>query len=248
MEEAGNAFPESSNSRSLREQAVRLLARQHAIGICHQDVHLENLLVAENTLYSIDASALRVRNRPLGKRASLANLGLFLGQFFPKFDSDMKQLLDLYAHSRGWDTGFRDLAFLHSYVRQTRDKRRHRFLAKIYREGSVFGWLERNGIRSIYNKQWLSEELQRLLLSPQQAFSDDGTQYIKRGNTSTLVRATIDGRRVVIKRYNIKGRWHGLRRALRRTRASISWHNAHLLRFYGIDTPTPIAMIERRVG
>jgi tRNA A-37 threonylcarbamoyl transferase component Bud32 len=54
--------------------------------------------------------------------------------------------------------------------------------------------------------------------------------------------------KLVVKRYNIKGKWHGIRKAVQKTRAAISWRNAQLLQFYGIDTPAPIAMIEGRFG
>jgi tRNA A-37 threonylcarbamoyl transferase component Bud32 len=58
--------------------------------------------------------------------------------------------------------------------------------------------------------------------------------------------AKIDGLSVVIKRYNIKGFWHGLGRALRKTRASVSWANAHRLQLLGIATANPVALIESR--
>jgi tRNA A-37 threonylcarbamoyl transferase component Bud32 len=53
---------------------------------------------------------------------------------------------------------------------------------------------------------------------------------------------------VVVKRYNIKNFWHGVNRALRLTRAAISWANAHRLLMYGIATAAPIALLEKRCG
>jgi len=57
-----------------------------------------------------------------------------------------------------------------------------------------------------------------------------------------------DDLKVVVKRYNIKSFWHGLKRMIRRSRAAISWSNAHLLAIYGIATAAPIALYERRIG
>jgi len=52
----------------------------------------------------------------------------------------------------------------------------------------------------------------------------------------------------VIKRYNIKNFWHGLRRCLKPSRAWVSWGNAHRLTISGIATPKAIAVIEKRFG
>ena len=65
---------------------------------------------------------------------------------------------------------------------------------------------------------------------------------------STLVRVDLAGRALVIKRYNIKGVIHAISRAFRPSRAWRSWREGHRLRFLGISTPQPRAMIEDRLG
>jgi len=52
----------------------------------------------------------------------------------------------------------------------------------------------------------------------------------------------------VVKRYNIKGFWHALKRCSRATRAARSWRNAHRLLMLGIETPMPVALLEKRFG
>lgn len=52
----------------------------------------------------------------------------------------------------------------------------------------------------------------------------------------------------VVKRYNIKSVGHWLSRFWRPSRAWVSWQNAHLLQFYGVGTPRPLALIEQRCG
>jgi tRNA A-37 threonylcarbamoyl transferase component Bud32 len=76
---------------------------------------------------------------------------------------------------------------------------------------------------------------------------DAGT-VLKAGNSSTVVKITMKSQTLVIKRYNIKSRRHALRRCMRHSRAMVSWTNAHRLRFLGIDTPQPLAVIEERWG
>ena len=58
----------------------------------------------------------------------------------------------------------------------------------------------------------------------------------------------MDGRRVVIKRYNMKNGWHWLRRCTRPSRAWTNWRNAHWLELLGLHTPAPIAFLEMRCG
>lgn len=246
MEQACNRCADQRDGMALLERAVTLLAEQHQAGIQQADLHLENLLVAGDRIYSIDASRLRLRGQPLSRRVSLRNFGLFLGQFFPRFDLYIGQLLAHYAHERKWEVTARDLALVRRYSGRVREKRKRNFLRKIMREGSRYALLSNEGYRIIYNKQYFSEGLQQLLLQPQPTFAQADTRYLKKGNTSTVVLADIDGMKVVVKRYNIKGTWHGIRKAVQKTRAAISWRNAHLLQFYGIDTPTPIAIIEGR--
>jgi tRNA A-37 threonylcarbamoyl transferase component Bud32 len=53
---------------------------------------------------------------------------------------------------------------------------------------------------------------------------------------------------MVLKRYNIKGPAHYLRRCLRPSRAAVSWKNAHRLHFLGVATPQPVAFAETRHG
>lgn len=73
-------------------------------------------------------------------------------------------------------------------------------------------------------------------------------EYLKQGKSSTVSVVTLDNKRMVIKRYNIKDKFHGLRRAFRPSRASVSWENAHMLESYGIKTAQPVAFIENRKG
>ena len=71
---------------------------------------------------------------------------------------------------------------------------------------------------------------------------------LKAGNSATVVKIKVADRILVIKRYNLKSRFHAVSRALRPTRAIISWRNANRLRFMGVSTPQPLAVIEERWG
>ena len=88
------------------------------------------------------------------------------------------------------------------------------------------------------------------------AFLDDLEQVLdgiedpllKLCNSSMVGRVRIGEQELVVKRYNIKGFFHGLRRAFMVTRAMHSWRNAHQLLKMGISTSRPVALFEKRFG
>ncbi|CAM5230556.1 hypothetical protein SSTU70S_03435 [Stutzerimonas stutzeri] len=86
--------------------------------------------------------------------------------------------------------------------------------------------------------------LQALLADPD-AFIAQGTLY-KGGGTATVARVELDGRALLIKRYNIKGLLHWLKRFWRPSRAWHSWVEGNRLDFLGIATPRLLAVKERR--
>lgn len=73
-------------------------------------------------------------------------------------------------------------------------------------------------------------------------------ELLKEDDGSDVARVDVVGRSLVIKRYNIKSATHALSRAFRPSRAWRSWREGHRLRFLGINTPQPRAMIEERIG
>src|SRR5690606_6535863 len=86
--------------------------------------------------------------------------------------------------------------------------------------------------------------LQELLADPDAAIN--AGKALKLGGSSTVALVEVAGRPLVIKRYNIKGVGHWLKRFWRPSRAWHSWVEGHRLSFLGIATPKPLAMLERR--
>jgi tRNA A-37 threonylcarbamoyl transferase component Bud32 len=233
---------------ALLRSAVETLALQHQAGIVQADLHLGNFMRAENRVYTIDPSKLRIYDGPVTRPRALCNLGLLLAQVEPRYDAHAAELLDAYAATRRWCATENDCVRLQAYIDQSRSRRKGRYLKKVFRECTAYACKRRRTGRLVYDKRYATRGFERLYRDPESAFAGEGVRFLKRGNTATLVATRIDGVDVVIKRYNVKSVWHGVRRALKRTRASISWENAQLLRFYGICTPRPIAFIEQRLG
>ena len=83
------------------------------------------------------------------------------------------------------------------------------------------------------------------VLARADALLDQGHLY-KTGGAASVGKVEVDGRTLVIKRYNIKGFAHWLKRFWRPSRAWHSWREGNRLAFLGIATPKPLALLETR--
>ena len=224
-----------------------VLVKLHSSGLVLKDLHLKNFLVKDDLVYTIDGAAIDVAPRPISRSQSLDSLSLLLAQIEPRFDEFLSDVYRAYAESRGWGADSSDVRYLERRLHENRDRRKRDFIKKAYRQCSAFACEKNYNRFTVYGREYQSTGLEEILKDPEQAMSRNET-CLKSGNTTTVALTVIGDRRFVIKRYNIKSAWHGLSRAFRRTRASASWRNAHLLRFYGIRGVTPVALIEERVG
>jgi tRNA A-37 threonylcarbamoyl transferase component Bud32 len=226
---------------------LRLLAQHHARGLSQRDLHLNNFLVAEDGIYTLDGADVEISERPLGRQASLFNLAIFLAQL-PDDEHWSSRWLREYAALRGWELGVRDLRTLRRALARVTRYRRRRLLRKVLRDCSDFVSVRTPTRRLAYVRSCDTPAMRAFLADPSQSLGRPSSRLLKLGNTATVWLAEIDGRRLVVKRYNIKSLGHGVRRALRTTRAALCWRNAHLLRFYGIRTAPPVAFREERWG
>ena len=73
-------------------------------------------------------------------------------------------------------------------------------------------------------------------------------RMLKDGDSTTVMAITLDGVTYVVKRYNLRNFWYGIRRLFRPTRAWRCWCSAHMLQTFDVATPAPVLMLERRWG
>lgn len=229
--------------------AVRLMAvmaQQHNANLIQTDLYLKNFLVAGNDVYTLDGDGIR-QYQSLSRRQSLKNLAVLVSKFdVLEVERWLLKLLEVYATAREWSS-VPDLPTFKCWVNQHRARVASQYADKkvfrqctdvnIYRQSALY-----EAVSSVFS-------LSRLPISIDDAdqLIEDGVS-LKKGNTCTVSLAEINGIKAVLKRYNIKGFWHGLNRAFRQTRASNSWANAHRLHILGVATSKPIALIEQRFG
>jgi tRNA A-37 threonylcarbamoyl transferase component Bud32 len=229
------------------QPVVESIARLHAAGLRQRDTHPGNFLLSTNDVMIIDGDDIEPPyHGPLPQKESMSNLALFFAQFYPKFDKIVPPLLETYGNCRDWSLNSEIRAEIKQEILHWREWRQKKYLRKIQRSCSAF-IVKKDWTRFMAcNRAWYSPSMQPLLADPDK-YIKSGT-ILKDGNTATVARVTIESQIMVVKRYNIKNYRHALRRCLRPSRAMVSWKNAHRLRFLGITTPQPLAVIEERWG
>ncbi len=219
------------------------VAKHHNANLLQTDLYLKNFLIKHDLVYTLDGDGIR-QYAKLSERQALKNLSMLLSKFdVLEIEHWLASLVKVYVDIRGWKTT-PNLARIENLVNLHRKKVANNYADKkvfrpctdvqIYQQGDFF-----SAISTRFFLKSLPSSLQDYdaLIASQ--------PRIKSGNTCTVALAKIDGIGVVIKRYNIKSFWHGVYRAVRQTRAAVSWANAHRLKLLGIATAAPIALIEQ---
>ena len=226
---------------------TQVIAHQHKRGVWQEDLHLGNFLLRADEVFTLDGDAIHAKIDAvlLPQRLSRRNLALFLAQIPPPYAHLFPKILAHYTCASGqslqeWKS------LLDTELPQQRRKRRHAYVAKAFRTCSEFTRLQQRSQLLIHRADAPAELVQHLQHDPDSLIQRG--ELLKDGNSATVVRVELAAREWVVKRYNLKNRWHMLKRCLRPTRAAISWGNAHRLKISGINTPHPVAMMEKRVG
>ncbi len=252
LREVWEETTEEVKRKEIMRKSLCVIAQHHEAGIMQEDLHLGNFLCQEalhETPYTIDGAAVNAKGlgKPLAAKKSLDNLALFLAQFDPAYDRNLPEiLLDYISFRKGWEIDNRVTNRVLKRIKRWRKIRRNNYLKKIFRECSAFVCKKRWNRFMVCDRDYYKGEMKEFLAEPDRWIHR--SKRLKNGNTSTVSIFEIEGKRFVVKRYNIKGAFHALKRLFRRSRAWISWKNAHRLRIFNITTPKPVALIEERFG
>ncbi|WP_426415237.1 lipopolysaccharide kinase InaA family protein [Aestuariirhabdus sp. LZHN29] len=224
--------------------AVGTTAALHHAGLVQADIHLDNFLATGDRVQVIDSASISAHATPLERSTALENLALLLAQLPPRADNWTSLLWQHYVDAIG-NPGFDSNALGHAVTRMRAQRWRH-YRKKLFRECTEFQCQQSFKRLLIQRRDANNAALQQLLADPDPFV--DGGEILKRGNTATVSRVTINGQRWVVKRFNLKGLGHALSRGLRPSRAWHYWSNAYRLRFDGIATPLALAFMEERAG
>jgi tRNA A-37 threonylcarbamoyl transferase component Bud32 len=223
------------------EKLVKAVAQHHNAGLLQADLHLKNFLVADNIIYTLDGDGIRPLSKLFRKSQTQRNLATLFSKMDVLDDDWMDKLYETYCHHGGIVYSLFDEAEIWLLTQKIRrqtasdyaDKKVFRQCTDVNKYALEGAWiLASSDIKNID----FTENLDALI---------SAQNLLKNGNTCTVALVEIDDKKIVIKRYNIKNFWHGLSRALRQSRAAVSWANAHRLKILNIATAKPVALIEQ---
>ncbi|MFJ3482825.1 lipopolysaccharide kinase InaA family protein [Pseudomonas sp. NPDC090202] len=238
-----NLPPLADEQSAVLGEALEAVAKMHAKGLWQEDLHLDNLLRQGGQLYLIDGAGIRAEEagKPLSRQKVLENLGVFFAQLPKSLEPFTEELLVYYLLSNG-EHGL-PVEALQKQIDKVRSWRLRDYLIKVGRECSLFSVFDGPfALRAIRREETAAMQP---VLQRADALIDNGHLY-KTGGAASVAKAEVDGRELVIKRYNIKNFAHWLKRFWRPSRAWHSWREGNRLMFLGIATPKPLALLEKR--
>ncbi|MDG1582594.1 lipopolysaccharide kinase InaA family protein [Pseudomonas sp. GOM6] len=235
--------PLSEGQHGVLAEALTAIAGMHARGLWQSDLHLDNLLRQQGQLYLIDGGGVQAETpgQPLSRQRVLENLGVFFAQLPAELEPYLEELLIHYLLANGEHA--LPLEALLKEIAKVRQWRLRDYLKKVGRDCSLFAArVGAFGLRVVRRAQ--QAELAPLLDDPDAAIA--AGRLLKDGGSATVALVQVGDRLRVLKRYNIKGWGHWLKRFWRPSRAWHSWVEGHRLELLGIATPRPLAVREQR--
>jgi tRNA A-37 threonylcarbamoyl transferase component Bud32 len=228
----------------LSKNLVAEIAKHHNAGLLQTDLYLKNFLVENDKIYTLDGDGIRKYTR-LSKRQTQRNLATLFSKMDVLEDDWMPELYKGYCAQTGIAHSIFDEAGIWVLTQKIRRQTASSYAdKKVFRQCTDVNMYALEGSWILASSDTNFTNLPQTLEQIDAYFTKDN--LLKSGNTCTVALAEIDGKKVVIKRYNIKNCWHGISRAFRQTRAAVSWANAHRLKILDIATATPIALIEQK--
>ena len=233
----------SDDQQAVLADALVSIAQMHGKGLWQADLHLDNLLRRNGQLFVIDGGGVQVETagQPLSRSKVLANLGVFFAQLPAELVPFIEELLVHYLLANGEHA--LPLEALLKEVEKVRKWRMRDYLRKVARDCSLFAAkMGAFGLRVVRRD---SQAALQPLLNNLDLLTEQGLVY-KTGGAATVAQVQLQGRPLVVKRYNIKSIAHWFKRFWRPSRAWHSWVEGNRLQLLGIATPQPLAVIEQR--
>jgi tRNA A-37 threonylcarbamoyl transferase component Bud32 len=239
-------FDPAQKRQWLRRLVDAMLQMHQRAGACQQDIHLGNFMFRDDQLYILDLGSIAIGSAPLPQPRCIDNLGQLIAQFDIGERSLLDDAVSHYFAQCGWAGNPALLQDLQRAIEKAWRYRLRDYLGKSQRDCTLTRFEQRFDRVLAVRREWEGEDLQRFVDDPDRFMAN--CELLKAGNTATVAKGLLNGRPVVIKRYNMKNWRHAIGRSLRRTRAEHSWRMAHLLEIMGFDSLRPVALLEHKRG
>lgn len=271
LKDMWNSLESTEDKLSILTKLADILIKHHKQGILQKDMHLDNFVFSNGTIYTLDGAGIKSESRSISLNRSINNLALLLAQLTPKNDLFSGAVLQHYMSARmgrkysnlpdgakNSCRGMTSLSMIGSKfrwgdtryspdifklrIKRFREHRLREYMGKILRNCSNFLQVREGRTVAVIDRAFDSCALKQLIADPDASLKND-IQLLKNGNTCTVWKVNLEGLTLVIKRYNVKSLLHQMKLLLKPSRAITSWKNSHMLKFFGISTPDPVALV-----
>ena len=236
--------------QALMQQLVNTVAQHHQANLIQTDLYLKNFLVQRNTIYTLDGDGIRTLSGLFKKRQKLRNLATLFSKMDVLEDEWINDLYQRYCLAMQIPFLLQDATHVWQLTQKIRAKVSNGYAdKKVFRSCTDVKVMRHSAYFMAVSRDCGLDEnfgLDENTVQSLDGYLANPAQNIKNGHTCTIVQAQLAHQQVVIKRYNIKSWAHGISRALRKSRAALSWANAHRLMMANIATPKPLALVEER--
>jgi len=238
------------------EKVATISRNLHDKGINHRDYylchfHVDKDLDVEKKIYLIDLHRAQLRSFVPGRWASKDIGGLVHSAMgFNLNEKDFYRFMRTY-----FQCSLKEALQAHSkFLRTSRNRAFRMFMKPILkeidislpqeqRENSDYLGGDKNNVRWIARKKNLPEGFEELI-SEVDTYMEQG-EIIKDEAGHKIVQLNFKDETFIIKKYQIKGLWHYLRKLFSQTRALTAWKACHWFNAAGIRTLNIVSVIER---
>jgi heptose I phosphotransferase len=246
-----------AQKRDLLKNVARICRAIHMNGLNHRDLYLCHFHIEKDTnstykdIALIDLHRAQIRKKvPL--RWSTKDIGGLLHSIiqFGISEADCYRFLEVY-----FDSSLRELLIKNkNFIRRARSRAYSMYMKPICEEIDITdnkmlsdssGYVKEIGkdYRWIGSKALVSSSVLELLQDLDGAIKNG--KVIKQEQGHHIVSLDLDGKRIFIKRYQVKSAWHLVRKIFSQSRAFNSWIAIHWLRAVNISTVEPILIYEK---
>ena len=230
--------PQQEKNHWLRA-ALMTVAKQHALGVIQQDLHLGNFLLANQTIYTIDGDGIRTQKKPLTPDQTWHWVGVFFAQIYPRFDHLFDALLADYCEAR--KLSFSTLVV--TAVKRARDRQRAKIgdsvRSKIFRNSGLC-IAEKHFFYSFSCARQFDNPEIRVLLARLARGEEPAKSELDQGILK------VNGIDLQVQKFT--GLQHFGWQTSQSRGASCPWQRAHLAVQFGLPANTPVALVQRKFG
>ncbi len=225
------------------QKMIAELASQHNRNIKQQDLHLNNYLIKDDIIYTLDGAEIKYFANGLSKEISINNFALFYAQLGVDMEAHQECLFKYYTTARGWSFQREDLEKFSQMVKNCNEQRWHRYNEKIFVECSDFSRIREKGNKGMLDRKYASPELLSLLKNPAAIFTNSAAIILKKNEVAKF---TLNNQNYVIQRYPMRNVWQKLRSFLEHSPAAQYWCSAQKINLFAGILAKPIAFVEKR--